>query len=153
MRGGRGLKSMNSVGLGGKWLKAVALAGTAMFIAGCQMDEADQLDDYQPVAHYERHPIIVTKSGAHVKQCGNWPKDMAEVSDNEPYDNFGCAQQNNLAAMVANPQDLVRPRTQTPPDAMRRIKVIDKYRAGEQIGSAEEEKQKVEISKIAAGSQ
>jgi len=144
--------SMDRLGLGGKWLKAVALTGTAMLIAGCQMDGADELDDYQPIAHYERHPIIVTKSGAHVKRCGDWPKDLSDVSDNEPYDNFGCAQQNNVAAMVANPQDLVRPRTQTPPDAMRRIKSLDNYRAGEQIGSAEEAKQKIEISKIAAGS-
>jgi type IV pilus biogenesis protein CpaD/CtpE len=142
---------MDRLGLGSKWLKAAMLAGTAVLIAGCETDGPD-LDDYQPVAHYERHPIIVTKSGAHAQQCGAWPKDLSDLPDNAPYENYGCAQQNNIAAMVANPQDLVTPRRETPADAMRRIKAMDNYRAGEQIGSAQEANQKIEISKIASGS-
>jgi pilus biogenesis lipoprotein CpaD len=53
-----------------------------------------------------------------------------ETGHNEPYANFGCAQQHNIAALVANPQDLNVPRTSTPPDAMRRSKVISDYRTG-----------------------
>jgi pilus assembly protein CpaD len=140
---------MHMVGLGNGLVKAAALAGLALFLAGCQSDGPDMDDFAEPAAHYDRHPIIVTQTGAHAKRCGAWPEDLTDVSDNEPYENFGCSQQNNIAAMVANPQDLVRPRAQTPPDAMRRIKAIDNYRAGEQIGSAEEEKQKIEISKVA----
>ena len=41
--------------------------------------------------------------------------------------NFGCAQQQNLAAMVANPADLVRPQPMTPADGGRRADVIKKY--------------------------
>lgn len=141
--------SMDMVALGGGWMKAAVLAGLALFVAGCQSDGPDMDDFAQPVAHYERHPIIVTKTGAHARQCGAWPEDLSEVEDNEPYANFGCSQQKNIAAMVANPQDLVTPRTQTPADAMRRIKSIDNYRAGQAISSAEEEKQKIEISKVA----
>jgi pilus assembly protein CpaD len=63
--------------------------------------------------------------------CGQWPEDLADRPfDNQNYYNFGCAQQNNLAAQVANPTDLVSPRAQTPIDAEQRGKVINDYRTG-----------------------
>jgi pilus assembly protein CpaD len=63
--------------------------------------------------------------------CGQWPDDLSDNAfDNQNYYNFGCAQQNNLAAQVANPTDLVAPRAQTPIDAEQRGKVIDNYRNG-----------------------
>ncbi|MDE1996302.1 MAG: pilus assembly protein CpaD, partial [Rhizobiaceae bacterium] len=43
---------------------------------------------------------------------------------------FGCASQNNLAAQVANPTDLIAPRAMSPIDADQRSKVIDNYRNG-----------------------
>jgi len=49
---------------------------------------------------------------------------------NKPFWNFGCATQRNLAASVANPEDLVQPRAETPPYATRRQTVIDKYGKG-----------------------
>lgn len=63
--------------------------------------------------------------------CGQWPEDLADRPfDNQNYYNFGCAQQNNLAAQVANPTDLVAPRAQTPIDAEQRSGIIDGYRKG-----------------------
>lgn len=63
--------------------------------------------------------------------CGQWPEDLsANAFDNQNYYNFGCAQQSNLAAQVANPTDLVAPRAQTPIDAEQRNQVIDNYRSG-----------------------
>jgi pilus assembly protein CpaD len=137
---------MNMSGSKAVWLKVLALGAVAVVIAGCKMDGAEIDDYYTPTAHYERHPIIVTKSGAHAKQCGDWPEDMSKTSQNDTYANLGCSQQNNIAAMVANPQDLVRPRPTTPSDPMRRIKVFDKYRNGEAVASAEEKGQDVKIS-------
>jgi pilus assembly protein CpaD len=52
-------------------------------------------------------------------------------AQNEPYWNFGCATQHNLAATVANPEDLVQPRAETPASAARRRTVMDKYRQGQ----------------------
>ena len=135
------------------WLRVLALAGLALGIAGCSSTEPDSDDFYEPTAHYERHPIIVTKSGAYAKDCGSWPKDLTETSRNAQYENFGCAQQANLAAMVANPRDLERPRKQSPSDATRRSNVIDKYRQGEATAAAQEEKQKVKISDVGSGGQ
>jgi pilus assembly protein CpaD len=143
---------MRIVGSGNGWVKVAMLAGVTLLLAGCQTDGPDLDADFaQPVAHYERHPIIVTQTGAHARKCGAWPEDLSEIDQNEPYENFGCSQQNNIAAMVANPSDLVKPRTETQADAMRRIKAIDNYRSGEQISSAKEANQKIEISKVAGG--
>jgi pilus assembly protein CpaD len=130
----------------GRWLKVLALGAVAAVVAGCKMDGAEIDDYYTPTAHYERHPIIVTKSGAHAKQCGDWPEDLSKTAQNDAYANFGCSQQNNIAAMVANPQDLVRPRATAPSDPMRRIKVFENYRNGEAVASAEEQKGDVKIS-------
>jgi pilus assembly protein CpaD len=61
--------------------------------------------------------------------CGQWPADMNDNAfDNRNWYNFGCAGQNNLAAQVANPTDLVAPRATTAPDAEERANVIKTYR-------------------------
>lgn len=65
---------------------------------------------------------------ASTNQCGQWPKDILDTADNKHYANFGCASQNNLAAQIANPADLLGPRATSPIDAERRGFVIDKYR-------------------------
>lgn len=61
-------------------------------------------------------PVQLTyvRSVAVTKECGDWSSDMANTSSNEPYSNFGCSAQNNIAAMVVNPNDLVVPRQMTP---------------------------------------
>jgi pilus assembly protein CpaD len=64
-------------------------------------------------------------------ECGLWPTNLAREPRNLNYPNFGCAQQNNLAAVVANPADLVVPRTMDPADGERRAIVFDKYRQGQ----------------------
>ncbi len=69
---------------------------------------------------------------AKVENCGKWPKDLTEVSENKQYHNFGCASQNNLAAVIANPSDLIAPRGMSDVDAARRGVVIDEYRQGGQ---------------------
>ena len=66
-------------------------------------------------------------------RCGLWPQDLG-VSDagfnlkNEPYWNFGCSVQANVAAQVADPVDLVRGRPETPPDTVRRMQNFAKIR-------------------------
>ena len=54
------------------------------------------------------------RSIAVTKECGDWSEDMSNTSRNEPYPNFGCAVQNNIAAMVVNADDFVVPRPTTP---------------------------------------
>jgi pilus assembly protein CpaD len=77
-------------------------------------------------------PVVVSyvRTYAVTQECGNWDEDLAITFDNSGYANFGCSVQNNAAAMVANPNDLVMPRKETPSDPMRRSTVFNKYREG-----------------------
>jgi pilus assembly protein CpaD len=68
--------------------------------------------------------------------CGAWPTNLARDYRNEHYENFGCAQQRNLAAQIVNPADLLGPRSMTPSDPERRAVVFDKYQKGEATTSA-----------------
>lgn len=69
-------------------------------------------------------------------QCGLWPLDLG-VSNlgsderNEPHWNLGCATRANFAAQVADPIDLVRGQPEGRIDNVRRSKVIEKLRNGE----------------------
>lgn len=65
---------------------------------------------------------------AMTNKCGRWPDDLTQTSENKHYANFGCSYQNNLAAQVANPNDLVGPRRPSEVDAEKRGVVIDDYR-------------------------
>ena len=51
---------------------------------------------------------------AATKRCGDWSTDLADTSDNTSYPNLGCAVQTNLAAMIADPNTLVVPKTIPP---------------------------------------
>jgi pilus assembly protein CpaD len=92
---------------------------------------------YRPEQAFDVPPIRLAfpVMSAEVRNCGLWPDDLGPTSDpkywsNEPYSNFGCATQRNLAAMVAEPADLLQPRAETPPSAARRQTVMEKYRQG-----------------------
>jgi pilus assembly protein CpaD len=67
--------------------------------------------------------------------CGNWSTNLAEEPMNVPYPDFGCANQHNLGAMVANPADLLGPRSETARDSERRDQVFTKYVKGEPTGA------------------
>jgi pilus assembly protein CpaD len=72
--------------------------------------------------------VSFTAMKAQTDKCGRWPEDIANTEDNKHYANFGCSYQNNLAAQIANPADLLGPRKETTIDAERRGRVIDAYR-------------------------
>ena len=79
------------------------------------------------------YPKITAQAGP----CGMWPEDIGpsfnrDYFENQPHWNYGCASQRNLAAMVENPADLVQPQHETPPYTMRRTKVMEKYRDGDE---------------------
>lgn len=79
-------------------------------------------------------------------ECGHWPTNLALQRDNLPHPNLGCATQKNLAAMIANPADLVMPRTGTPRPAERRLVTWEKYIKGEVTGAEKSEEEKAKTS-------
>ena len=76
---------------------------------------------------------------ADAPDCGHdWSENLASNYQNVPYPNFGCASQRNLAVSVANPADLLGPRTMTARDANRRDDMYDKYVKGAPLGASSE---------------
>lgn len=84
---------------------------------------------------------------AEAPTCGYWPTNLADQRDNGNYPNFGCAHQHNLAVMVANPADLVGPRTESDRPGERRDVVWDKYTNGKVTGADKSEDEKTKIAK------
>ena len=64
------------------------------------------------------------------KECGDWSENLKGNQYNEPYPNQGCALQNNMAAMVATPEDFETPRGMSPAQGAARSGVIKKYNTG-----------------------
>jgi pilus assembly protein CpaD len=85
--------------------------------------------------------------------CGRWPKDLSGSTtkdgiENEQYWNFGCAEQQNLAAMVADPIDLVRPQVEGRIDVVKRSGEIEKLRKGQDPATSYDDKNKATISNL-----
>ncbi|MDJ0613277.1 MAG: CpaD family pilus assembly lipoprotein [Rhizobiaceae bacterium] len=75
-----------------------------------------------------RLSFVTVDAKVHSK-CGQWHENLYDDRENRNYGNFGCATQNNLAEMIANPEDLVSPRGESEIDATRRDNVINDWRS------------------------
>jgi pilus assembly protein CpaD len=86
-------------------------------------------------------PIVVAydRFTVDTPRCGQDWESLTRTRNNEAFGNFGCAVTANIAAQIANPQDLLRPRTMTPADAQRRATVLGKYRQGLTTSSARDD--------------
>ncbi len=100
---------------------------------------AIQIQAYQSDSPSNVAPIRLTfaaitaqvASRCHAGQENLGTSQNFEGQQNYSMRNFGCATQHNLAAQVANPEDLVQPRAEQPSYAARRKTVIEKYRQGQ----------------------
>lgn len=54
--------------------------------------------------------VVVSRGEAFVPNCPNWERPMEPEFEGSTTSNFGCATNSNLAAMIANPGDLIRGR-------------------------------------------
>jgi len=94
-------------------------------------------------------PLLLTfsRTVASVPDCPPiWREDLARTANNQPWSSFGCATVSNIASLIADPNDLRRPRDLTAADAARRQVVIDKYRKGEITGVTRSGSERVTIS-------
>lgn len=96
--------------------------------------------------------LSYSKMAAVAGPCGLWPSDLGpsiynpSYNENKQWDNFGCATQHNLAAMVANPSDLVQPRTETASYTPRRSVAFQKYSKGESTATTYPEADRAKLS-------
>jgi pilus assembly protein CpaD len=111
-------------------------AGSRVRIIGVDPAAADQGAIRVGFVRYEARPI----------KCGRW-ENLTATRDNTVSENFGCAMAANIAAQVANPEDLLRPRDMTPADTGRRDTVLGKYRKGEVTSSAKDDQASGVVSK------
>lgn len=51
--------------------------------------------------------VVITRTSASVPNCPNWSDGSDANFNNATHANYGCAINSNIAAMVANPEDLI----------------------------------------------
>jgi pilus assembly protein CpaD len=79
--------------------------------------------------------VVVARTRAEVPNCPNWSVPSQPNMQNRTMSNFGCGVNSNLAAMVANPQDLFHGREGTGVgDTATAVKAVDYYRRSEPTG-------------------
>lgn len=106
----------------------------------------------QETAGYDtRIELSYLTYAAHTDTCGNWTHDADETTDNLPMPDFGCAIQHNIAAMAADPRDLVEPRPMGPADANRRQTIVQTYEKGAVTAAQKTQEQQGNVSDIASG--
>ncbi|WP_308517278.1 CpaD family pilus assembly lipoprotein [Sphingomonas flavescens] len=82
--------------------------------------------------------VVVARRRAEVPNCPNWRNPSQPDWDNKTMSNFGCGVNSNIAAMVANPEDLLRGRDGAGvPDGVTATRAIDMYRKKAPTGSGD----------------
>jgi pilus assembly protein CpaD len=71
--------------------------------------------------------LVLHRKIAVTDECGDWSRDLSDTYYNDSYNNFGCATQQNTAAMVADPEDFERPRPMGPVLAGNRTETMKVY--------------------------
>jgi len=80
--------------------------------------------------------------------CPDWSENISRDPQNMPWTNMDCATQRNLAEMVANPEDLIGARGETPRPGERRDVVWGKYVKGEPTISKRDKAEHANASEI-----
>ena len=80
--------------------------------------------------------VVVSRNVASVPNCPNWERKSQPNYNNEKMPNYGCGVNANLAAMVANPEDLVHGRAgDSVSDVITGSKAVGLYKSAEPTGT------------------
>jgi len=80
--------------------------------------------------------VVVSRTRAEVPNCPNWSRPAQPNYHNRSMSNYGCAVNSDLAAMVANPEDLFHGQeVGAPADTITATKAVELYRATPPTGS------------------
>lgn len=123
-------------------------AGGGVVSSGVRRDIADiaaqrgmQIADYAPITDQPFYPgtvrVVVSRSEAYVPGCPDWSKNSQANFNSTTSANYGCATNSNLAAMVANPEDLIRGQ-KADPSTRSGVDAVKQYReAGPRYGEGD----------------
>lgn len=75
--------------------------------------------------------VVLTRSRASVPSCPDWSKQSEDNYTGGNHTNYGCATNSNLAAMIADPEDLVRGQDDHGHDSSRAVAPVEAWRNGE----------------------
>ena len=80
--------------------------------------------------------VVITRSRAYVPGCPDWSEHVAEYGNNATAAGFGCSINGNLAAMIAEPQQLLHGAAGTGDTViMSSTKAIESYREAKPTGA------------------
>lgn len=152
------LRKFRAIDTGNSKLVVSAPSGRANEVAGMQAvaEVREMISDagFPPSSvHVEASPgsrhvrLSYLRVVAKGPECGLWPTNLARETGNLSYSNFGCSTQHNFAAMLANPADLLGPRTATPRIGDRRQNTYEKYARGETTTATKSKDERVSTQK------
>lgn len=81
--------------------------------------------------------VVVTRASASVPGCPDWTSKSSINFGNATSSNYGCATNSNIAAMVADPNDLIKGSTSDRTDPNAATRAIKTYREKPQTGAGE----------------
>lgn len=81
--------------------------------------------------------VTITRASARVPGCPNWETKSSSSDKNATSSNYGCATNSNLAAMVADPNDLIKGAGNERPDPSSATKPIRVFRDRAPSGAGE----------------
>jgi pilus assembly protein CpaD len=110
-----------------------ANASAAKFVAKAAAERGVLMSDTAPVTAGQVAPgtirVVLTRSTASVPTCPDWSSNYENNYNAGNHSNHGCAINSNLAAMVADPEDLVRGRDNKKLDTNSGKNAVNTYRA------------------------
>ncbi|MFC3711965.1 CpaD family pilus assembly protein [Sphingoaurantiacus capsulatus] len=79
--------------------------------------------------------VVITRTQVSVPDCPDWRRPSNPTTGNSSMSNYGCASVSNLAAMIADPNDLIDGQTYTGADGHTTSKAINVYRERKPTGT------------------
>lgn len=128
---------------------AVAEARSIAWEKGIQYDEISGTSHGAGEAYAQPLILAFQVYDAVAPECGSKAEhDFGDVASNNNLPTLGCSVRTNLAAMIADPADLLGNRPLGPGDASRREIILEKFRQGESTAAERSQQESGAVSQV-----